>query len=152
MGEIHDPAAKAEPRSPTVVLAIVGGMAAAFAIVVLFSPHKDPAPPKPEYAHNDPHKYANACAGLFVQGKHLAHALARTHLVPTDPAILQDGPPPRVQCTVADESGDIGAVTGDVKCLSLETSCYAVTAVVLPGGRIGYSSLDQPRKHRRTVP
>jgi len=135
---MSDPPKQAR-RSPVVVLAVVVMVVGAYAIVALAKLASDAPTPQPEYAHNDPHKYLSACAGLFVQGKHHAHALARTHLVPADPSILQDGPPPRVQCAVADQFGNIGAVTGDVTCLGVEPSCYSVTAVVLPGGRVAYS-------------
>ena len=68
--------------------------------------------------------YRTMCATAYVAAKRQNPRLEPMNVAPTDPAILSNGPPVRIQCALSASNGSIGVVTADVHCTDpLEGSC-----------------------------
>lgn len=98
-----------------------------------------PSAPTEGAAPGEPSSYVALCARALTNVQYATHQLEGADLVPTDPVVLQAGPPARVQCGIA-QGTYIGAVTFDAVCGDWESSgCARVTAAVMDG-RVVYIS------------
>jgi hypothetical protein len=112
------------------VLSIVGGLF----LVVVAAMRPSASTSDPSFtASIDPSKYTALCASALTQVQFATHEIEDANLTPNDPAVIQAGPPPRLQCGIS-EGTYIGAVTFDA-------ACVRVTAAVMDG-RVIYISDD----------
>lgn len=111
---------------------ILGGVIVAMIVGAQFLPEAAPAEKRPR-------DYISFCATGFVAAKRLVPALRGGSPGYTDPAILTQGPPVRIQCAYTAPNEDIGAITLELRCeRPMDRACYDVLVVFAPGGRPVY--------------
>lgn len=107
------------------------------------------------------HDYIPLCARALVDAQGAADGLAGAQVGLSSPVVIAAGPPPRVQCGVADNAGRFGAVTFDANCTDWQDDhCVNLVSAVMNGHVLYVNSTLAPvaakalahaghRRHRR---